>query len=192
MNQKVRTDIIDGVIQVDVDALAPFQGDLKILSDDNYERIKNSIMDLGYSFVVHAWKQGDQVHILDGHQRVKALKRMRENGIEVPKIPVVLVKAKDLREAKKKVLAGASQYGEMVPDGLARFMNEFKIEIPDVTMSFHFPEIDMDNFQSAYFPKDKEVSFNAKERGAGPGKELGSEEFEQFEHTCPKCGFGFD
>lgn len=183
---KVRTDI-EGVIQVDVDELAPFQGDLKILSDENYERIKNSMVDLGYSFVVHAWKQSDQVHILDGHQRVKALKRMRENGIEVPKIQVVLVKAKDLREAKKKVLAGASQYGEMVPDGLAKFMKEFKIEVPDINLSFHFPEINMEGFQKSYFPKETEVNFKAKEKDGS--QELDEDEFKQFDHECPKCGF---
>jgi hypothetical protein len=147
-----------GADEVEIDQLQNFQGNLKKLSDESYERLKKSIMDLGFSFPVAAWKDRTKIFILDAHQRVDTLKRMRAEGFIVPKLPVVWVEAADKTEAAKKLLAATSQYGEIQVDALHSFMEEFKLGIHDVETSFKFPEVDFDSFKLTFYPEIAIVS----------------------------------
>lgn len=189
MAQKTVKITCTGADVVELNELSAFQGDLKELSEENYQRLKASILDLGISFPFNIWKEKSKKWIIDAHQRAVTLARMRdEDGYAIPKVPVVWVKAKDQREAAKKVLAATSQFGVITPDGLHGFMSAHEIDIDFVQQHCHFPEVNIEAFADAYYAQEKEVSFKTK-----PGsKELASTEFEQFGHTCPKCGFGFD
>lgn len=138
---------------ISIDQLTFFQGKLKKLSEESYQRLKHSILSLGFSFPVSAWKYRNKVMILDAHQRVDTLIRMRQEGYVIPDIPVVWIEAKDQQEAARKVLAATSQYGEMQVDGLHNFMKEFKLEMPDLVGSFSFPEVDFESFELAFFRK---------------------------------------
>ena len=85
-------------------AFENFQGDLKRLEREQYEKLRKNILELGFSFPVHVWANDGQNYIIDGHQRLTALKLMLENkGWQVPDLPVVYVNAKDRQEAKRKV-----------------------------------------------------------------------------------------
>lgn len=181
-----------GASTIPIDDLTDFQGDLKVLSDESFNRLRMSILDLGFSFPVQAWKNKGKTFILDAHQRVAVLKRMRDQeGFTIPPLPVIWVEASSRQEAAKKLLAATSQYGEVTPQGLFDYLTEFKIELPKIESEFQFPEINMDDFRKAFFttPEEFEVSFKAKKKGA---QELDSSDFEQFTYTCPKCNFGFD
>lgn len=140
---------------IEIDELTDFQGKLKKLSEEAYQRLKQSILTLGFSFPIAAWKYRNKTMILDAHQRVATLKRMRQEGYVIPKIPIVEVEAKDQKEAARKVLAATSQYGEIQVDGLHSFMDEFKISMPDLEESFKFPEIDFDAFKFTYFDESE-------------------------------------
>lgn len=178
-----------GAGTVSLDDLVNFQGNLKILSEESYQRLRLSIIELGFSFPIQAWKHKGKVYILDAHQRVATLKKMRdEEGYSVPALPVSWIQATNQKEAAKKLLAATSQYGEVTPDGLHSYMNKFGLDMTAMESSFQFPEIDYAQFAQAYYPQTTDVSFQAK-----PGsKEYEAEEFEKFAHTCPKCGFGFN
>jgi DNA modification methylase len=164
------------VIRIDVSStetidylnLTHFQGNLKDLSDENYEKLKKEIIERGFSFVIHVWKDKGKNYILDGHQRVRTIKTMVEKeGWGCPELPVVEVKAKNIKEAKFKVLSGTSQYGEMTGQGLHEFIELAEIELNDVGDSFVFPEIDFDRFKLEFYsehntdgeydPKEDEV-----------------------------------
>jgi hypothetical protein len=174
---------------VPLDDLVPLQGGLKFLPEDNYQALKTSIVEFGFSFPVDAWKHKGKVYILDAHQRVTCLKRMRdEEGYEVPPLPVAWVKAKDMNVASRKLLAAASQYGQVTPDGLFEFMQKFDIDMAEMKTVFAYPEVDLNKFEQAFFPNKTEVTFQAKTGS----KELGEEEFSEMAHTCPKCGFAWD
>lgn len=125
-----------------LDELTEFQGNLKSLSKENYRKLRKEIETVGFSEPVSVWKNGGKLYLLNGHQRVRTLKAMAADGVDIPKIPVNYVEAKDMKEAKRKVLALTSQYGEMEGEGLYEFMSEAGIEWPDVKDSFRFPEID--------------------------------------------------
>lgn len=141
----------DNIARIDITELSEFQGNLKDLSSENYVKLKNEILELGFSFVIHAWKNDGKLYILDGHQRTRTLMKMREEGFTVPKIPVVLVQADDYKQAKKKVLAGTSQFGEMTGQGLYEFIGESGLDWRDVIRENRFPEIDPVKFVEEFF-----------------------------------------
>lgn len=129
-----------------------FQGDLKALPDQNYARLKELILDLGFSEPISVWldPETNQWHALNGHQRLKTLERMAGEGIQVPDvIPCNPVEAENRLEAKRKLLSLTSQFGEMSPNGLADFMIDAKIEMIDIE-KFNFPEIDMEVFKANF------------------------------------------
>jgi len=178
----------EGAGLVELDSLTDFQGKLKTLSDESYERLKQSILSLGFSFPIAAWKNQNKTFILDAHQRVNTLRKMREDGYLIPKLPVVWVQAKSRQDAAKKLLAATSQYGEITYGGLHEFMVDFKIDIPVLASLFQFPEIDMPRLVLDYFQEEKEVSFKAR-----PGsKDMNEQKLNSFDHQCPKCGFKYD
>lgn len=189
MAKKTIKIMCEGAELVDINNLLELQGDLKVLEDNEYEKLKKSILDLGFSFPVQAWKDGNKIYILDAHQRTRALKKMRdEEGYQIPLLPVAWIKAKDKREAAKKVLAATSQYGQVTNDGLHLFMNEFDLSLDQIKDFIKLPEIDMKAFENAYFPELNEVAFKAKVGSI----EIDEKDFQKFNHQCPKCGFGFN
>lgn len=161
-----------GTELININDLTNFQGKLKSLSDEAYGKLKASILDLGFSFPVFAWKYRNKNFILDAHQRVHTLKKMREEGYFIPQLPVVWIEAKDRFEAAKKLLASTSQYGDVTPDGLHEFMTEFGLKMADLTELFKFPEIDFESFALTFFPEMKLVEFQALEKKQENKKEI--------------------
>lgn len=147
---EVRNDV-EELKLLDIKDLQPFQGKLKDLSKANYAKLRKQIETLGFSEPIAVWRDKDKNYILNGHQRLRTLQVMAGEGVTVPKIPAVFVRAKDKKEAKRKVLALTSQYGEMTGDGLVEFMTDAGIEWPDVKDNFRFPEIDFKRFESEFF-----------------------------------------
>lgn len=162
-----------GASQAPIESLTPFQGDLKTLSDENYEKLKNEILTMGFSEPISVWENEGKLFLLNGHQRHTALTRMKEEGIEVPEVPINFIQALDENEAKQKILALTSQYGEMSEIGLRDFCNDIGFDFLELKERFVFPEI----------------NFNKKEP---INKELKKEMFQDFKHQCPRCGFEYD
>lgn len=42
-----------------MEEMVEFQGDLKILMEENYEKLKKSILDTGFAFPIYLWKGDD-------------------------------------------------------------------------------------------------------------------------------------
>ena len=138
---KVKDDV-DTIERLSIDTLIEFQGNLKTLNDTNLEKLINSIKTVGFSAPFFAFKSGKKNYLLDGHQRIKALQKMREQGDIVPDLPVVFIKARDKSEAKKKLLFITSQYGKPDQGGFEEFIADLDtdflvdIEIPDIKIDF--------------------------------------------------------
>lgn len=122
--------------------LSDFQGDLKTLSDENYIRLKNAILELGFSEPFAVWHYDGKIFILNGHQRRITILRMEQEGYEIPDLPCIVVQADDIKQAKLKVLSLTSQFGSMSHDGLKEFCEQSDLEMSEVLDSFSFPEID--------------------------------------------------
>lgn len=111
-----------------IDRLMEFQGNLKRLTQKNREKLMASILEKGFIAPIFVWDDAGEYRLLDGHQRLKTLLWMREKGWDIPMLPVDIIEADDEQDAKKKLLAITSQYGEFTTDGYAEFINDIEIE----------------------------------------------------------------
>ncbi len=173
-------------IPVPISKLNALQGELKELSEQSYVKLRKEIIDTGFAFSPHVWAdKSGKYWLVDGHQRIATLLRMEKEGMKIPKIPVTPVEAKDIKEARRRVLQGVSQYGHVTQQGLFDFITAGKMDIEDITLSFDMPEIDLEEFKADFFdkiePKDVEGSQEIFEEDVSS----------KLVHTCPKCGFSF-
>ena len=141
-----------GAIELEIDQIQPFQGDLKTLSKENYDKLRKQILELGFSEPASVWKDDKGIwRAINCHQRLRVLKEMRQSeGYVIPKIPCSIVEAKTEREAKKKVLALTSQFGEITKEGLYEFASLNDIGLDDLE-NYRFPEIDFGSFKDEFF-----------------------------------------
>jgi hypothetical protein len=133
-----------------IDNINEFQGNLKDLSVENYEKLKRQILKLGFSEPISVWKNEEKLFALNGHQRLRTLRTMREEGFVIPKIPVNIVQAKDIKQAKEKVLSLTSQYGQITDQGLYEFLHEADLDFNFIKDDLRFPEIDFDKFDAEF------------------------------------------
>lgn len=130
-----------------LDELVALQGELKTLPEANYEKLKGRILDFGFLEPITIWR--DRNEILNGHQRVTTLRKMRDDGYSIPQIPVNSITVKDREEAKRIILSLTSQYGVMTEGSLAEFMQEADIVLEEIVKSYEFAGIDGDVLEGA-------------------------------------------
>lgn len=175
-----------------IDDFHPLQGNLKTLSDENYEKLKAQILTYGFSEPIAAWDRENKKYIISGHQRIATLKRMRDEGYECPYIPYVMVEAADEHEAKMKVLSMASQYGKINPAGLRSFAEELELDIEDIDHDFSLPDVDLPALMEAdSFNEGKEVDVSEHTRTVGADK-INEKEIDEnlsTKNECPSCGY---
>lgn len=131
---------------VPLETLIPLQGQLKKINATLLEKLKKSIVELGFSFPVFVW--GD--YILDGHQRITAaLPALIAEGYTIDGIPVVEVVADSLAHAAEKLLAVTSRYGDFFDVGVFDFLNEFNLDENRLDDMVRLPDIDFAIFDDA-------------------------------------------
>lgn len=141
----------EGSALINLNQLTPLQGDLKSLSEENYARLKKVILELGFSAPFHVWVNDNVPYILDGTQRFRTLTRMADEGFKIPPLPINEIQAKTKKEAMRKLLALASQYGRVEGQGLYEFLTMAELDIADVMMENSFPDINLDHFAAEYY-----------------------------------------
>src|SRR3990167_720714 len=130
---------------ISLDEISSLQGDLKSLSEENFEKLKRSILRYGISFPFFLWRDKDNVRILDGTQRDKVLKQMRADGYQIPPLPADWIDAENETEAKEKILIISSQYGQMTGDSLNAFLAGSTIDLPSIESVLALPELNIGN-----------------------------------------------
>ena len=160
--------------------LNEFQGELKELTKNNYNRLYKQIKKaFTMPFTVWQDKKG-KIHILDGHQRLRVLNEMKCQGEKLPaKFPCNFIKADSKREAKEILMTFASQYGRVTDEGLYQFSIENHFDPEFLKENFNFPGLDLELFCDGYFG---ELEEDSKE------KEVDEKNIET-KNTCPKCGY---
>jgi ParB/Sulfiredoxin domain len=157
--------------------LVPLQGELKELSDVNFEKLKRSILKHGITFPFFIWQSDGQNYILDGTQRDRVLKKMAGNGYQIPPLPCALIEAKNRKEAAEKILLISSQYGKMTNNSLEEFLAENDLDFLNLKDELELPSIDSDFFADVDFE-----AVSAAEQGRLDKKNP---------VTCPECGHEF-
>lgn len=135
--------------------LKEFQGGLKARDDSDINKIVKSIKKFGFSFPFFVWKHDGINHLLDGHGRYRALKKLDSLGFIIPALPVVYVNCKDERDARDILLRLNSSYGKMSAESVREFIGDFDIdvenfELPSGTIKFdeELPDIDFGDGES--------------------------------------------
>ena len=167
----------DTKLFIALESILDFQGELKVLSEENYQKLKKQILEQGFCAPIFVWKNDGKWYCLDGTQRRITLKRMKSEGYSVPDLPCVEVIAKTKIEAKKKLLSYVSQFGKVSPTGLFQYMAEADIGIENMD-DFEIPEVDMDAFREEFFGIGDEAVSESESK----------EEKEKELTKCPNCG----
>lgn len=157
MSKKIEIKV-QGATALPYTELVPFQGELKSLHKEDYEKLKKQILELGFSDAIAVWKNDGQNFILNGHQRLRTVQTMVEKeGYDCPPLPIIQVEADDYLQAKKKVLALTSQYGKVEKQGLYEFIHDAGIEPEDLVANFRLPEIDMGKFMDEFINDSEDL-----------------------------------
>ena len=67
-----------GADTLPIDRIVEFQGELKKLSKENENKLRNSILKHGFIAPFFVWDDHGEWKLLDGHQRLKTLLKMRK------------------------------------------------------------------------------------------------------------------
>jgi hypothetical protein len=142
---KVR-DSIKRLDYLSLDELVIIQGDLKNLEKPEYEQLRSSVLDFGIVSPFHIWEDNGQLDVLDGTQRTRALKTMRDvEGVELPdKFPCVIIDAPNKEIARQILLVLTSQYGRMTEEGLSAYMIDSGLNLDFLKKYTRFPEVKYD------------------------------------------------
>lgn len=170
----IRNDVL-GLEMHSLDEMEYFQGSLKDLSKENFEKAWKSMSELGFSEPFTLWKKPgcSKFPILNGHQRFRVLSKKAEQGETLPlTFPCIMVSAESEEVARKKVLALTSQYGEITKDGLYEFLHVSNVDVSFLQETLRFPEIDFKHFDIEYYEPE-------------PNKE----EKKKKSFECPACGY---
>jgi hypothetical protein len=100
---------------------------LKDNSNRDITKLKNSIINQGFSFALCNW--ADHKFIIDGTGRHLALLELEKEGYEIPDLMVNQIQAENIKEAKKLALMVSSQHGQITQSSLADFTSlDFELD----------------------------------------------------------------
>lgn len=167
-----------------LEELRDFQGELKQISRDNLEKMKTELKAKGFYAPFLVWENRSGKHVMDGHQRVKALTELREEGWEIPPLPVAIVKARTVKEAKAKLLHITSQYGEFNTGALYDYVTEFEIALDTIRLTQDELTVQEMGFNIDGFFTEIERAPNG---AGGNGQDEGPQVIQ-----CPHCGKEFE
>lgn len=156
--------------------LLPTQGNLKDLTEKNYNKLKSRIEHRGFSVPVYVWEDDNGVkHLLDGHQRRQVL---TTEGWNDP-IPYLKIPAKDLQEAMARLLEITSQYATITQEGIDEFMATYELNEAEVYEATSFDA-------TRFYQNDTEERIN-------DNKEVDPESLlSEGAVECPRCKFEFE
>lgn len=152
--------------------LVYFQGDLKSLSKEAYNKFKSQILELGLIETINIWPERNL--IANGHQRLRVLLQMKKEGIKVPEdIPVSYTHPKDEHEFAKFVLSLCSLYGKIERQGTYEYCIKHNIKVEFIENKLILPNLNAPRFKQEFFtdPTTEKVSKTVN-------KQL----------KCPECG----
>ncbi len=162
-----------GTELVDVVLLKPIQGNLKERTRKQLYELRSSILKHGFSFPVFVWRDGEINYTLDGHGRDWCAKELisegwqfkQKDGTTNTSVPCAFIDAKDKVEAKEKLLALNSSFGQITEEGLYTFLFEpgYELQFEEIKPTLDLPGIDLGEFETNFFTDqqtEKEPEYN--------------------------------
>jgi DNA modification methylase len=126
---------------IDYRKLKPLQGNLKDLSTKNYSKLKKSFSEKGLFVPMFVWQEGDVYWLLDGHGRERLFSKEKavfvdSKGKDTFEIPALIIQAKDLKDAKEKILLISSQFQNITQEGFDEFTFDLDQSWLDESINF--------------------------------------------------------
>lgn len=166
---------------LDWQALKPFQPDnLKILTKENFERIRTSIIMNNFIAGFHVWEKDGEYWILDGHHRKYVLQALKDEGFILPeKLPCNIVDVNSKKQAIKFLLTYSSEYAHPDPQGVAEFIHKNELDFDELNSfldlrNTDLPALKMDSIDFDPVGEDEQGKLDEKKPV-----------------TCPNCDHEF-
>ena len=141
---------------IDYRKLEPFQGNLKDLSAENYNKLLKSFKDEGFFVPVYVWKHKGINYLLDGHGRKRVLDNEKiefENtGFE---IPCYYIPGDNFKQAKMRLLRITSQFQTITQEGIDEFIAEAELDEAEV--------LEATSFDATRFQHEEEPNVEVEE-----------------------------
>jgi ParB-like chromosome segregation protein Spo0J len=154
-----------------VDALIPYARNARTHSDEQVAQLAASIKEWGWTTPVLIDEDGE---IIAGHGRVMAARKL-----DIDEIPTMTASGWTKAQKQAYVLAD-----NQLPQNAGWDMDLLSVEMKDLDdKGFDLGLIGFGDDMADFFDKDDPLP-NVMEFDA--------EDFSEFEHKCPKCGFEFD
>ncbi len=120
---------------------------LKALSDQDFEKLKTSILTNQFTQPFYVWENDGVLFCLDGFHRNLVLNRMIDEGIIVPVLlPATFIDCENESNAAKLVLIYSSMYAKVSQQGLFDFIEEFDLSFKDLLEEIELPDFSNDRF----------------------------------------------
>lgn len=142
MNKKIKVDNPNQLPTIKYSELEDLQMDFKTIGREELNKLKNSIIKHGIFLPKFVWENKNIYWTLDGHQTKKALIEL-ESEYEIPKIPIIMIKAKSKKDAIEKILIINSRYGKINKKTELFEYYDFKFE--DLIDEIEIPELQLES-----------------------------------------------
>mgnify|MGYP001766697122 CR=1 FL=1 len=179
----------------------------KEITDAGLERLIQSMLKLDYISSLKVWRDKKGVTwILDGHHRQRALEEIERRGHEIPDLlPAEFIDCKDRREAARYCFAYASTYARVTEQGITDMIEEFDLNLEDLSDSIEIHGIDLESFNMGDEIPTEGVG--EEEEREIPNRNIESGDMERAEEklenqykketahrtgTCPACAHEFE
>ena len=136
-----------GAKNMQLEEFKALQGNLKTISPENLDILKQRIIKYGFDAPIFVWGK----YILDGHQRLIAITSLLEEGYAVPDdaLPVCEIKAKNKADAKKRLLGYISQYGHITAEGLEEFVSD--LDLAEISKEIDLPGFTLEGLEDVNY-----------------------------------------
>lgn len=132
-----------GAAEMALSELTPLQGQLKTLTKESFEKLKQSLSESGFLFPFFVWRAGTKNYYIDGHQRDRVLRELaKDKSYVLPaKYPVAFIEAADKKAAARALLLQSSRYGRISDNTLADFVDEFALDFEELATLVELPDV---------------------------------------------------
>lgn len=131
-------------------------------------KLRVSVERYGFAFPVFVWKK----YVLDGAGRCDFIDVLEREGVKIPPIPIVRIKAKNKREAEERVLAVSSQYKAPTLETFEAFTADWGLDLGgriELFAAFELPSIEFQSIVRAHERVDPGPGKAPKDPRTKPG-----------------------
>lgn len=134
----------EGTSLLDYRQIESFQGELKDLSEAEYNKLLESFKKHDFFVPEFIWQHEGHNYCLDGHGRQRVLlKEQIEFENTGYQIPVVLIEADNIKDAKEKLLKITSQYQKITQEGLDAYIAQAELPEAEIYQAVSFDALSL-------------------------------------------------